>query len=274
LLYNKDDISKRFATMVINSGRLAEIEAIAKRLMSHQDRYKKVQELTGVPWQLVAALHEREASGSFRCYLGNGEPLNQVTKAVPAGRGPWFTWEDGAVDALKFEGFDKETDWCMERMLFLAEKFNGPGYANKGLPSPYVWGATNQQRRGKFTIDHGFNSDMMDVQIGVAPLLKLMTTAEKKSMNPLSLIGAILNVLVPTVGASNAPVTGAGTTVSPITTITNAIGMVIGAILAKNGVDNGTATAIGGGVAVFVAALLNQLHITGGANVNTVVKDS
>lgn len=99
----------------------------------------------------------------------------------------------------------------------------------------------------------------------------IVTVKKEKPMNPLSIIGTILNVIVPTIGATKAPVTSAGTTVSPVTTITNAIGMIIGALLAKNGVDGGTATTIGGGVAVFIAALLNQLHITGGANVNTVI---
>jgi lysozyme family protein len=40
---------------------------------------------TGVPWFVVAALHERESGADFATYLGNGEPLNRVTQLVPKG---------------------------------------------------------------------------------------------------------------------------------------------------------------------------------------------
>ena len=90
-------------------------------------------------------------------------------------------------------------------------------------------------------------------------------------MNPLSILTTLVSVFIPTAGKTTSPVTGAGTTVSAVTTITNAIGMVVGAILASRGVDSGTSSTIGGGVAVFLAALINQLHLTGGSNVNTLL---
>jgi hypothetical protein len=86
------------------------------------------------------------------------------------------------------------------------------------------------------------------------------------------LITAIINTLAPfqqPADAQSVPVPGAGTVVSPVTTITNSIGVIIGAVLAAYGVSAASSASIAGGVSVVLAALLNQLHITGGANVNT-----
>jgi hypothetical protein len=86
------------------------------------------------------------------------------------------------------------------------------------------------------------------------------------------LLFQILNVLVPFKAPAEAgpvPAPGAGTVVSPVTTITNAVVMFIGAVLTIRGVDAGTASTIAAGVVGFVMSLLNQLHLTGGANVNT-----
>ena len=86
------------------------------------------------------------------------------------------------------------------------------------------------------------------------------------------LLTQILNVLVPFRAPADAgpvPAPGAGTGVSPVTTITNAIGMIIGAVLISRGVDTNTAATIGAGAVGLLASLLNQLHLTGSANINT-----
>ena len=86
------------------------------------------------------------------------------------------------------------------------------------------------------------------------------------------LLTQILNVLVPfkaPADAQSTPVPGAGTVVSPVTTITNAVVMFIGAVLTIRGVDAGTASTIAAGIVGFGMPLLNQLHLLGGTNVNT-----
>ena len=96
-------------------------------------------------------------------------------------------------------------------------------------------------------------------------------------MNPLSVLVSLINVLVPfkLSGASQpVPVPGAGTVVSPVTTITNVVGLCVGAWLAKYGFDAASGQAIGGGIAAIVAAILNQLHLTGGSNVNTIASQN
>jgi len=55
--------------------------------------------------------------------------------------------------------------------LFWEETLNGPGYDMLGMPSPYLWGGTSIQRRGKYTSDHHFDPTVMDTQLGVAGML-------------------------------------------------------------------------------------------------------
>jgi hypothetical protein len=58
-----------------------------------------------------------------------------------------------------------------------------------------------------------------------------------------------------------------------VTTITNAIGMIIGAVLISRGVDTNTAATIGAGIVGLGASLVNQLHLNGGANINTLAQN-
>ena len=58
--------------------------------------------------------------------------------------------------------------------MTLLEQYNGLGYAFRGMPSPYVWSFTNQYSKGKFSPDHVFRPDLVDPQLGSAPLIKRM----------------------------------------------------------------------------------------------------
>src|SRR4051812_7055826 len=77
-----------------------EFDRVAKRLVASRDRYKAVERRTGVPWFIIAVIHEREASQNWNTQLGQGDPLTQRSVHVPKGRGPFPNWEDGAYDAL------------------------------------------------------------------------------------------------------------------------------------------------------------------------------
>jgi hypothetical protein len=52
--------------------------------------------------------------------------------------------------------------------------YNGLGYANKGLPSPYVWAGTDQYTTGKYVADGVFDPNAVDRQLGCAGLLMAM----------------------------------------------------------------------------------------------------
>ena len=103
---------------------------------SVKTRYQTVAAKTGVPWFIIAVIHEREASQSWKGSLAQGDPWNEVSTHVPAGRGPFKSWEDAAVDALvncpPYAARNK--DWTAGGAMTLLEQYNGLGYANRGLP--------------------------------------------------------------------------------------------------------------------------------------------
>lgn len=146
-------------------------EHLARNILTDKERYQGVERETGVPWMMIAALHQRESDCDFDTYLGNGEPLDEVTTLVPKGRGPFDTWEEGAIDALTYDGLTEVTDWRLEKMLFHCETYNGTGYDSKGLPSPYLWAGTTIQEPGKYVADGEFDANEMDEQPGCCGIL-------------------------------------------------------------------------------------------------------
>lgn len=144
----------------------------ADRAFKHAPQYKAVEAKTGVPWFLFAAIHNRESSMNFDTYFGNGQSLHRVTTIVPKGRGPFRTFEDGCIDACRIDRLDRVVDWRLEKILYEAEIFNGTGYNGKEMPSPYVWGGTSIQVRGKFVSDGHFDSAVWDTQLGIAGMIK------------------------------------------------------------------------------------------------------
>lgn len=169
----RPDWTALWASCKVDQERVQEIGLICKKILDNKDKYVAVQDRTGVPWYLVAALHYREASLNFQTCLHNGDPLPGPTTHVPRGRGPFKTWSDAAIDALKYDGLDKIKFSNVETCLILAEKFNGLGYRTKGEYSPYVWAGTNHSdETGKYTGDGIFNPFAKERQLGVAAIFK------------------------------------------------------------------------------------------------------
>ncbi len=163
--------SEEWDKMVINSNRRQEFETLAQYAIAHKAQYQAVEAATHVPWAMVAVIHRRESDGDFSTYLGNGQPLRIRTTLVPRGRGPFSSFQAGAIDALKLDGLTEVVDWRLEKQLYWMTGFNGWGYWVKNIPSPYIWGGTNIQARGKYTSDRVFNPFVWDDQPGCAPLL-------------------------------------------------------------------------------------------------------
>lgn len=65
-------------------------------------------------------------------------------------------------------------DWSAGGALTLLEQYNGLGYANRGLSSPYIWAGTDQYVKGKFVADGVFDPNEVDHQLGCAAILKAM----------------------------------------------------------------------------------------------------
>lgn len=152
------------------------IERAARRIVAARARYEAVGAQLGVPWAFIGVLHDRESGGNFRGVLHNGEHIlgtGRKTRLVPAGRGPFTTWEEAAIDALRLKGYslDDGRDWdALERICFEAERFNGAGYYYRGVPSAYVWSGTNIYRGGKYVADGVWSSTARDAQLGILPL--------------------------------------------------------------------------------------------------------
>ena len=160
--------------MEVRPNRTAAVDQIASRLLASKSRYQAVTQSTRVPWFVIAALHNRESDADFKTYLGNGEPLSRTTRLVPRGRGPFASWEAGAIDALGVDGLDRVTSWSPERACYEIEKFNGFGYRNRHPPvnSPYLWSFSNNYQSGKYVADNRFDPSAVDAQCGAIPIIK------------------------------------------------------------------------------------------------------
>lgn len=191
----------RFANMHVRAERLAAFHATAVRLctVDAKARYQGVtdrlaeQKLQAVPWWFVAIVAEREYGGPphWDRQLGQGDPLHEISRHVPAGRGPFLNhpedrtpgfdaWTRCALDALTNCAPRPAfwPDWTLGGVLTLFEEYNGLGYANLGVPSAYVWSGSDQYVSGKFVRDHVYRRSAVDVQEGCAPILSMMMTLD------------------------------------------------------------------------------------------------
>ena len=173
------------------------LDAVAGRLIAApaKARYEAVSGATKVPWYVIAVIHEREASQKWNTQLGQGDPLDRVSVHVPAGRGPFKTWEDGAYDALVncAPYAARNQDWSVGGLLTILELYNGLGYFAHGAPSPYVWSGTDQYHSGKYVRDGVFDPNVVDAQLGCAGLLMAMAQLDKTIV-----MGAIQPTALPT----------------------------------------------------------------------------
>lgn len=150
-------------------------KAAARAIIADSAAYRAVEKKTGVPWFWIACVHTRESGRDFGGVLHNGERIigtGRKTKLVPAGRGPFDSWDAAAADALRYKGLDDIGDWSLERCLYEFERYNGFGYVARGVNSPYVWAGTSLQQRGKYVADGAFDASHWDTQLGCAAILK------------------------------------------------------------------------------------------------------
>lgn len=180
--------TERWKNVKINNNHLQSFNVVASRLNnpSAVARYKAVEAKTGVPWWFIAVVHEREASQSWAANIAQGDRWDRRSVHVPAGRGPFQSWEEAAVDALVncAPYAARNHDWSPGSALTWLEKYNGLGYANKGIPSPYIWAGTNQYTSGKYVADGVFSSTAVDTQLGCAGLLIAMKAFSQPKVTP------------------------------------------------------------------------------------------
>lgn len=184
----KDDYAHKWAHMIINPDRLPIAQKQADKIISFKDGYMPLEIETGIPWYFIGLVHLRESNCDFDTHLHNGDPLFMVTpkgnkislktKHVPANRpkappkdGHYYTFEESALDALKDY---KADNWSIEQIAYFFETFNGFGYRQRNVPSPYLWASSNQYKSGKFIFDgpEGWRPGVIDSQLGAMVVLK------------------------------------------------------------------------------------------------------
>jgi len=160
-----------------------EFTPVAKRLIASKTRFQAMEAQTGVPWFVIAVIKERESGADPKWLksIAQGQPWNKKSTIVPVGRGPFNSWEEAAYDALVncAPKAAKNKDWSIGGTLTLLEQYNGLGYANKKLPSPYIWSGTDQYKSGKYIRDGVFSATTVDAQLGCAGLLLAMQALDK-----------------------------------------------------------------------------------------------
>lgn len=161
-----------------NARPMRDFSTVAKRLVkaAAKARYQAVSAKTGVPWAVIAVIHERECSQDWNGSLAQGDPWNRVSVHVPAGRGPFRSWEEAAIDALVHCApyAARNADWGIGGTLTKLEEYNGLGYAARRQPSPYIWSGTDQYVSGKYVRDGVYDPAAVDHQLGCAGLLMAM----------------------------------------------------------------------------------------------------
>jgi lysozyme family protein len=169
----------RWRAMRADPALAATFARVASRLVAPpaKARYEIVSAETSVPSCVIAVVHEREASQSWAANLAQGDPWNAVSVHVPKGQGPFASWEAAAVNALERSPpyAAHWADWSIGGALTLLESYNGLGYAQRGVPSPYLWAGTDQYASGKYVADGHYDPQAIDHQFGCAALLLHMS---------------------------------------------------------------------------------------------------
>lgn len=232
----KAEYGRLWNETVIRPAKLGTVTAIATKLIGLKSRYKVVEQRTGVPWFIIAAMHERESSADFGTQLAQGDPLGRVSTHEPTKRGPFKTWEEGAYDALvTLKHLDRTKDWGPERACFEIERYNGFGYRqyHPGVLSPYLWSFTLHYTRGKYVSDGRFDSTAVDAQCGAIAVVKRIMELDKEARWP-GQVPVKDPTVITTIGGASATIAhSAGAspeTVATIVAITVALAVIAGVI--------------------------------------------
>ena len=139
-------------------------------VLNNERLYRRVAMDAGVPWEFIGLLHLMEAGCNTRRQILNGQHFDAVTTIVPVGRGPWDTWEDSALEALaKLRGMPGTPGMIAMEL----ERWNGTGYAKRGVDSPYLWSGTNHGLGvGKFISDGKYDPGAVSEQVGAMVVLR------------------------------------------------------------------------------------------------------
>jgi lysozyme family protein len=176
------DYKALFNSMKITPEKIPDVLDRAYYIKLNKSDYVVVESATQIPWYIVGIIHSMECDLNFEENLLNGDPLTARTVNVPKGRPfsgtPPFSWTDAAIDALSKSALwvpTRGTNWTTLEALEFMERYNGLGYAQRGINSPYLWSFTNLYTKGLFVSDNKFDPDAVSNQVGAAALLRVMS---------------------------------------------------------------------------------------------------
>lgn len=162
----------------------SQISSVLKVWAKSKKRYGAVALETNIPACLIAALHHRESACDFSTYLHQGDPLGKPAVNEPNDIPVFYDWEPAAIHALLMKASVRDFHQITFRtsdlnaLCAFAERYNGHGYKNRSLPSPYVLSGTEGYSKGKFVSDGKFDANVVDKQIGVLPLMRTVLDFE------------------------------------------------------------------------------------------------
>lgn len=211
-----------------------DVERAARRVEAGLERYTAAAKATGVPAALIGALDYRESDCDPHAGLGQGDRWDRVSTHVPRGKGPFASWEAAAEFYLHFDHIDRPpAPWGWEVACYTGEDWNGFGYRAHGEHTPYNWGGTSAQQRGKFTADGHYDASAWDTQVGIIPIMRRLVALHPE----LALATALPTVQAPTlVPAPKATPVGVGAGgVAPVVWAQHALNVVAAADLREDG---------------------------------------
>ena len=177
----RQEYRQRFDAARVLPARQDTVAQSVRRILANRARYERLTRSMTMPWYFLAIIHGLEADFRFDAHLHNGDPLTARTVRVPAGRPadgkPPFTWEESAMDAIAANRYDKWNDWSIAGMLVAWERYNGLGYRQHGIHSPYVWSCTDLYVKGRYVADGKFEANAESKQCGAVAMLKGLIAA-------------------------------------------------------------------------------------------------
>lgn len=183
-VYDKHAKSMPKVSYNLRGTQSSDLKSFYANWKKNKARYEAVEAKTGVPAELIAALHWRESTANFKTYLHQGDPLGRKAVHVPKNIPLFHKWENAAVHALNMKGSIRKklgitaTTTDMAALATFAEYYNGLGYHYKKTASPYVYSGTNQYSRGKYVADGRYSRTHRDNQLGVVTMLNYITEME------------------------------------------------------------------------------------------------
>jgi lysozyme family protein len=172
----KPEYTGLLSAMAVRPECIKAVDEVATKLLACKSRYTEVTAIDGVPAVYIGPSFEREAANNFTKNPAQGWPLHSVSRIIPH-NGPFPDWKTAAIAAYRLNGLDKvgAGNWTWELICFYGELFNGMGYRDfHRMHSPYLWGGTNIQTKGKYTSDGKFDPNEMDSQLGIIPVGRRM----------------------------------------------------------------------------------------------------